>query len=141
MTTQEFIITLFCVVDDHMPGIPKHPQAHLWPSELVTIVLLFALKGGTFRGFYRWLVRDYTELFGRVPERTRLQRLLATHAEWCAHFLADPTFFTVLDSDGIELIHPIREGRSSHHSLLCCTTRLCCCFIQRSAGAQPLVTA
>jgi hypothetical protein len=27
-------------------------------------------------------------------------------------FLANPTFFTVLDSYGIELIHPIREGRS-----------------------------
>jgi hypothetical protein len=112
MTTQEFIITLFCVVDDQMPGMPKHPQAHLWPSELVTIGLLFALKGGTFRAFYRWLVRDYAELFGGVPERTRLLRLLATHADWCDLFLADPTFFTVLDSYGIELIHPIREGRS-----------------------------
>lgn len=112
MTTQEFIILLFCVVDDRMPRIAKHPQARLWPSELVTIGLLFALKGGTFRAFYRWLVRDYAALFGGVPERTRLLRLLVTHVDWCEHFLADPTFFTVLDSYGIELIHPIREGRS-----------------------------
>jgi hypothetical protein len=114
MTTQEFIILLFCMVDDQMPGVAKHPQARLWPSELVTIGLLFALKGGTFRAFYRWLVRDYAALFGSVPERTRLLRLLVTHADWCEHFLADPTFFTVLDSYGIELIHPIREGRSPH---------------------------
>jgi hypothetical protein len=44
---------LFCVVDDQMAGMPKHPQARLWPSELVTIGLLFALKGGSFRAFYR----------------------------------------------------------------------------------------
>lgn len=112
MTTEEFIITLFCEVDDRMGDVAKHPQAQLWPSELVTIGLLFALKGGYFRAFYRWLVRDYAGLFGGLPHRTRLLRRLASHADWCDRFLADPTFFTVLDSYGIELIHPIREGRS-----------------------------
>ena len=28
--------------------------------------------------------------------------------------MADPTFFTVIDSYGVELIHPIREGHSPH---------------------------
>ena len=112
MTTEDFIISLFCQVDDQMGAMPKHPQATLWPSELVTIGLLFALKGGYFRAFYRWLKRDYESLFGELPDRTRLQRLLATHQTWCGRFLADPTFFTVIDSYGIELIHPIREGRS-----------------------------
>lgn len=113
MTTVDFIITLFCEVDDRMRGVDKHPQAHLWPSELVTIGMLFALKGGHFRAFYRWLRRDYGDLFGDgLPERTRLARLLATHADWCEYFLAEPSFFMVLDSYGIELIHPIREGRS-----------------------------
>lgn len=112
MTTVDFIITLFCDVDDRMRDVPKHPQSHLWPSELVTIGLLFALKGGDFSTFYRWLERDYASLFGELPERSRLQRLLATHQDWCDRFLADPSFFTVIDSYGIELIHPIREGRS-----------------------------
>jgi hypothetical protein len=113
MTTIDFIITLFCAVDDRMPGVAKHPQARLWPSEVVTIGMLFALKGGHFRAFYRWLKRDYGELFGNgLPERTRLLRSLTTHADWCDFFLAEPSFFTVLDSYGIELIHPIREGRS-----------------------------
>jgi hypothetical protein len=112
VTTEYLIIALFCVVDDRMGKTAKHPQARLWPSELVTIGLLFALKGGYFRTFYRWLKRDYDALFGGLPERTRLQRLLYTHQGWCDGFLADPTFFTVIDSYGIELIHPIREGRS-----------------------------
>jgi hypothetical protein len=95
-----------------MGDMPQHPQARLWPSELVTIGLLFALTGGSFRAFYRWLAREFGVLFGPLPDRTRLQRLLQSHPDWCACFLADPTFSTVIDSYGIELIHPIREGRS-----------------------------
>ena len=82
MTTEDFIITLFCEVDDRMGDMGKHPQARLWPSELVTIGLLFALKGGYFRAFCRWLSRDNDELFGGLPHRTRLLRQLATHANW-----------------------------------------------------------
>ena len=112
MPTLDLIIHLFCLVDDQMLTERKHPQAILYPSELVTIGLLFALKGGHFRASYRWLKRDYTELFGGLPDRTRLQRLLRTHQRWLERFLADPSFFTVLDSYPIELIFPIREGRS-----------------------------
>ena len=43
MTTIDFISALFCQVDDHLVGIPKHPEAHLWPSEVVTLGLLHAL--------------------------------------------------------------------------------------------------
>jgi hypothetical protein len=113
MTTTDIIIHLFCLVDDRMQDQPKHPQAILYPSELVTIGLLFALKGGYFRAFARWLHRDYADLFGGLPDRTRLQRLLQTHRAWFAPFLADPSFFTVIDSYPMELIFPIREGRSA----------------------------
>src|SRR4030095_10180085 len=51
-TTIEFITALFCQVDDHLAGLPKHPEAHLWPSEVVTLGLLHALKGGGNRPFY-----------------------------------------------------------------------------------------
>jgi hypothetical protein len=37
---------------------------------------------------------------------------LRDYAAYALDFLADPTFFTVLDTYGIELIHPRREGRS-----------------------------
>jgi hypothetical protein len=110
MTTEKFIIALFCLADDQMGGVPKHPQARLWPSEMVTIGLLYALKGGYFRAFYRWLVRD--RYFGQLPERSRLLWLLRDYQVWCDDFLADVTFFTLIDTYGIELIHPIREGRS-----------------------------
>jgi hypothetical protein len=112
MTTEDILIHIFCLVDDEMKAMPKHSQAKLYPSELVTIAILFALKGGHFRAFYRWLSRDYSDLFAGLPERTRLQRLLKTHQQWCHRLLAAPSFFTVIDSYPIELLFPIREGRS-----------------------------
>jgi hypothetical protein len=112
MTTEDFIIELFCRVDDTLGDIPKHPQAHLYPSELITIGLVFALKGGGSRQFYRWFIRDYHHLFPKLPERTRLFRLLKKHWDKTDYFLADPTILGITDTYGIELIHPIREGRS-----------------------------
>jgi hypothetical protein len=112
VATEDFLISLFCLVDDRLGRRRKHPQARLWPSELVTIGLLFALKGGSFRSFYRWLARDYADLFGGLPERTRLLRALRAHQAETGAFLADPTVFTVIDTYGIELLHPWREGRS-----------------------------
>jgi len=112
MTTIDFITELFCRVDDVMHQEPQHGQAHLHPSEIVTLALLFALKGVGNRAFYRWLVRDYHPLFPHLPERTRLFRLFATHHEWTDYFLAEPTVLGVADTYGIELLHPRREGRS-----------------------------
>ena len=45
MITVEFITALFYDVDEQLRTIPKHPEAHLWPSEVVTLGLLHALKG------------------------------------------------------------------------------------------------
>lgn len=112
MPTDEIIIRLFCMVDDQFGIVNKRSDAHLYASEIVTIGLLFSLKGGRFRPFYRWLQANYGAFFPQLPERTRLQRLLRDHAEDVLPFLAEPTFFTVLDTYGIELIHPRREGRS-----------------------------
>jgi hypothetical protein len=112
MTIINFITALFCHVDDHLPDLPKHPHATLWPSEIVTLGMLHALKGGGNRAFYRWLTRDYRALFPRLPKRTRLFRLFRTHHDWTQVFLDAPTVLGVIDTYGIELIHPIREGRS-----------------------------
>ena len=114
MTTVDFISDLFCRIDEAMKSLPKHPQAALWPSEVVTWGVLHALKGVGNRAFYRWLERDYRPLFPRVPERTRLFRLFRTHRAWTTSFLAVPTLLGVIDTYGLELIHPIREGRSPH---------------------------
>jgi hypothetical protein len=112
MSTVDFIIDLFCRVDEAMMDVPKHPQAKLYPSEIVTLALLYALKGVGPRRFYRWLVRDYRPLFPNLPHRTRLFRLFATHADWSEAFLAEPTVVGVADSCGIELRHPWREDRA-----------------------------
>ncbi|GIV96256.1 MAG: hypothetical protein KatS3mg057_0913 [Herpetosiphonaceae bacterium] len=51
----EIIIRLVAMGDDPMADVKKPADAQLSPSEVVTIGLLFALKGGTFRAFYRWV--------------------------------------------------------------------------------------
>src|SRR5262245_2975312 len=111
-TTTEFITALFCQGDDQLAGFPKHPEARLCPSEVVTLGLLHALTGVGNRAFYRWLTRDYRALFPQLPERTRLFRLFRTHHDWTQIFLAAPTVLGVIDTYGIELIHPMRAGRS-----------------------------
>jgi hypothetical protein len=112
VTAAEFTLELFSRVDDALADVRKHPLAHLHPSEVVTIGILQALRGDGGRAFYRWLKKELGHLFPRLPERTRLFRLLAKHGELTRRFLAQPTFFGVCDTYGIELIHPIREGRS-----------------------------
>lgn len=114
MTDEDFIIELFCRVDDQMKDVKKHPQAHLYPSELVTIGIVFALKGVGTRAFYRWFSRNFAHLFPYLPERTRLFRALKTHYRWGQRFLVAPSMIGLADSFGIELIHPRREGRSQH---------------------------
>jgi hypothetical protein len=45
MTTVEFSTALFYEVDEQMRAMPKHPEAHVSPSEVVILGLLHALKG------------------------------------------------------------------------------------------------
>lgn len=112
MSDEDFIAELFCRVDDGMKEVRKHSQAELYPSEVTTLAILFALKGVGNRAFYRWVKKNWMKFFPRLPERTRLFRLLATHTEWSERFMAEPSMLAVADSYGIELIHPRREGRS-----------------------------
>ena len=93
MPTDEIIIRLFCMVDDQLGPVNKRLDAYLYSSEIVTIGLLFALKGGRFRAFESWLNKNYRAWFPHLPERTWLQRLLRDCAEQAFDFLADPTFF------------------------------------------------
>jgi hypothetical protein len=112
MTTVDFITELFYQVAEQIVDL-KHSQAKLYPSEVVTLALLYALKGCGQRAFWRWLIRDYRPLFPNLPDRTRLFRLFNSHRHYVNQFLADPSLLGVIDSYGIELLHPIREGRSN----------------------------
>ena len=53
MSTEDFITALFCRIDDSLPHKSRHSQARLYPSEIVTLGILFALKGVGNRAFYR----------------------------------------------------------------------------------------
>ena len=111
--TADFIVELFCRTDDQLKNTQKHSQAALYPSEVVTLALLFALKGVGNRAFYRWLKRDYLHFFPKLPERTRLFRLFNSHQKYIEYFMSEPSILGVIDTFGIELIHPRREGRST----------------------------
>ena len=63
------IIRLLCMVDDQLGHVNQRSSAHLYPSEIVTLGLLFSLKGGGFRAFYRWLNANDRALFPALSER------------------------------------------------------------------------
>lgn len=114
MSTEEILLRLFWIVDQELRDVKKRSDAHLYPSEIVTIGLMFALKGGKYRPFYRWLNANLGTWFPKLPEQSRLLRLLRDYSHYTDRFLKEPSFFTIIDTFGIELIHPRREGRSNH---------------------------
>jgi len=81
-----------------LKNVEKHPPAKLYPSEVVTTAFLFCLKGVGNRAFYRWLEKDYLDLFPQLSERTRLFRLFLVHQDLTNEFLASPTVMGVIDA-------------------------------------------
>ena len=115
MTTIDFITRLFCRVNDKLAQANKNqkqPKANLYPSEVVTIALLFALKGVGNRACYRWIANNYKSLFPNLSERTRLFRLFNRHHQLTDMFMENPSMIGIIDTYGIKLTHPRREGRS-----------------------------
>lgn len=111
LQTYDIMLAIFLKVADTLKTIDyKHPQGKLWLSEIITIGILWVLSGKPFRRFYRWLKRE--RYLPNIPERTRLGKLIAKYQKKCDKFLDNPTLFEALDSFGVEIIHPIREGRS-----------------------------
>jgi hypothetical protein len=51
MTTPDFIMALCYAVAQEMRDVPKHPEAKLSPSAVVTLALLYAITGGGTRAF------------------------------------------------------------------------------------------
>src|SRR5689334_21001842 len=111
MPIVDCIIALYCYVEEQMQEVTRHPQEKLSPAELVTLGILYALKGVNQSQFHRWMDWNYRCLFPNLPERTRLFRRLATRQRWTARFLADSGLLAIADAYGIETVHPRREGR------------------------------
>jgi hypothetical protein len=59
MTTKDFIEELFIKVDDEVDD-DKHPQTSLYPSEVVTLAMLYVLKGCGQLRYWRWLTKNYS---------------------------------------------------------------------------------
>jgi hypothetical protein len=91
VTTEDFIIELFFRIDEELGQVPKHAQATLYPSEVLTLALLFALKGVGNRAFYRWLQRDWQPLFPRQPLIRQFEEEMIVLADLAFHAQAgDP---------------------------------------------------
>ena len=71
MSIDDCIIGLYIRVDEILHH-PKHDQARLFPSEVVTLGLLFALKGLGPRPFYTWLTGNYAPYFPKDEEHSTL---------------------------------------------------------------------
>src|SRR5215208_2819441 len=112
MTTEGIIIHIFYHVDNAVGQVGKDPCAKLYQSEVVTIGTLFALKVGHFRAFYRWLKRDFDQLFGGLPDRSNALRQLSEYQYLTDLLLEQPSVLNVVDSYPMEMLFPIREGRS-----------------------------
>ncbi len=72
MSTEDILLRLFWIVDQELADVKKRADARLYPSEIVTIGLMFALKGGKYRPFYRWLDANLRKWFPKLPEQSRL---------------------------------------------------------------------
>ncbi|MBW3638220.1 MAG: transposase, partial [Armatimonadetes bacterium] len=115
LPAKDFTIELFCRVDDALLDQKKPALSQLHPSEVVTLGLLYALRGQGYRAFYRWVQKELRPLFPRLPEQSRLFRLLRQYHHLAERFMAHATALGVCDTLGIELLHPIREGRCEWH--------------------------
>ena len=71
VNSTDFSTELFCKVDDAITAAPRHSQAILSVSEVVTIGILYVVKGVGQRACYSWFRDNYGGLFPQLPERTR----------------------------------------------------------------------
>ena len=112
MPTDEFTTHLFYSIDDGIGPVKKYAGETLYASEVVTLMVLFAIKGGKFRAFYRWIAYNHRALFPKLPDVTRVSRLFQSHQGYLHHFLAQPSMLSIIDTYGIEVIHLRREDWS-----------------------------
>jgi hypothetical protein len=73
MSMDDLIIHLFCRIADTLQDVKQHKQAKLHPSEVVTIGVMYAIKGNGYRAFYRWLLWNWRKFFPGIPDVSRLR--------------------------------------------------------------------
>jgi hypothetical protein len=112
LSTEEMLLRVFWMVDEKVAQGKQCPDAQLYPSTMVTLGLLFARKGGKYRPCDRWRGANLGDRFPKLPEPSRLHRLFPDYSHLTDRCLQEPSFFPVIDTFGLELMHPRREGRS-----------------------------
>ena len=83
--------------DEPLRASPTPPEAHLWPSAVVTWGRWPALTGVGQRACSRWRPRASRPWFPRWPARPRLLRLFTPPHDWPPAFLAAPPVLGGLD--------------------------------------------
>ena len=111
MTTVELITALFYEVDEQLRVIPKHPEAHLWPSEVVTLAAPRPQRRGQ-PCLLSLIVARLSAIVSSAPRAHPALSSFKTHQDWTRAFLGRPDRTRGHRTYGIELIHPMREGRS-----------------------------
>ena len=101
---------LFCKVDDAITDAPRHPQAILSVSEVVTIGILYSAFSTASKASASALAipgsgTTTATCCPKLPERTRRFRRRHTQQYWTGRFLAQPTLMGIADRYGIALRH------------------------------------
>jgi hypothetical protein len=112
VTQDDYTLTLFVRIDDALTTQTLDPRSKLWPSEILTLLLLQAIKGYSMKRFCSWVKQNLSHFFPHIPERSRLSRLFSQWASSLSALFSSGRMIGIIDSFGIELIHPRREGRS-----------------------------
>jgi hypothetical protein len=81
MRTVAWITAVCSEVDAQVGALPTPPEAHLRPSDVVTVGLRHVLTGVGKRAFERGCTHGERALLPRLPARLRLVRLFRTPSD------------------------------------------------------------
>ena len=93
MSTEENIIRLFCSVDDIIGPVKKRSDAHLHDSEIVTIGLLFSLKGGREKRVLSLAKRELSRTVSKTSGCHAIIALIEKSCRVCRRISGYPVLF------------------------------------------------
>ena len=88
LTDRDLILSVFYLVDEFVKSIdidPKPgPQDKLHMSEILTLMLLHPILKPfkTLKTYHRWIEINFKDMFGKLPEYSRITRIFANNYEY-----------------------------------------------------------
>jgi hypothetical protein len=109
MTTWDLIIALFYHVDEQLHDLPKHPEAHLWPSEVVTL----GGEHGDAGGYAATGISSTSRSMSGYQRLKRLCRKLPFRGKIRKSVVLENNneHFTRLSAEGLSLFHALLSPR------------------------------